>query len=134
MPSHLNPTQLTIHTKQPGIGLAISQYLLNASTNLIVLARSSEPLKSLQSSYPAQVRVLTGNLADLSLGQRAVDMALAEFGRLDGLVLNHGILGQVGKLADTDVEEWRKGFDVNFFSLVAFVRLFFPWGFGRESG
>ena len=31
-------------------------------------------------------------------------------------------IGQTGKVAVTDVKEWQKAFDVNFFSLVAFVR------------
>lgn len=89
---------------------------------MVVIARSAEPLQKLKEQYPKQVEVLTGDLADLSLGQTAVDLALQSFGRLDGLVLNHGVLGQVDNIAVADIEQWKHGFDVNFFSLVAFVR------------
>ena len=65
--------------------------------------------------------MLNGDLADLSLPQKAVDLALKSFGRLDGLLLNHGILGQVGKIAQADLQEWKNGFDINFISLVGFV-------------
>lgn len=107
----------------PGIGLAASKFLLTApqSHNVVVVARSAEPLQKLKDQYPKQVEVLSGDLADLSLGQTAVDLALKSFGRLDGLVLNHGTLGQVNNIAEADVEQWKQGFDVNFFSLVSFV-------------
>lgn len=88
---------------------------------MIVIARSFEPLQKLKEQYSKQVEVLNGDLAELTLGQRAVDLALKSFGRLDGLVLNHGVLGQVGKIAEADPEQWKQGFDVNFISLVAFV-------------
>lgn len=85
------------------------------------MARSQEPLQKLKSQYNKQVEVLNGDLADFSLAQKAVDLALKSFGRLDGMVLNHGILGQVGKVAQGDLQEWKHGFDVNFISLVGFV-------------
>ena len=110
-----------------GIGLAIAKYLLTSphSHNVVVVARSLEPLQKLKSEYNKQVEVLNGDLADLSLPQKAVDLAVKSFGRLDGLVLNHGILGQVGKIAQADLQEWKDGFDINFISLVAFVSMLF---------
>lgn len=106
-----------------GIGLAITKYLLTApqAHNVVVVARSHEPLQKLKEQYGKQVEVVNGDLADFSLAQKAVDAAIKSFGQLDGLVLNHGILGQVGKIAAADVNQWKKDFDVNFFSLVAFV-------------
>lgn len=86
-----------------------------------MIARSVEPLQKLKEQYSKQVEVLNGDLADLSIGQKAVDLALKSFGRLDGMVLNHGVLGQVGKIAQADPEQWKHGFDVNFISFVAFV-------------
>ena len=86
-----------------------------------MVARSAEPLQKLKDQYGEQVEVMNGDLADLSLGQKAVDLALKSFGRLDGLVLNHGMLGQVANVAEADPEQWKQGFDVNFISLVAFV-------------
>ncbi|KAL2005060.1 hypothetical protein VTN00DRAFT_2910 [Thermoascus crustaceus] len=111
-----------------GIGWHVAQYLLKApqSNNVVVLARSREPLQKLKEQYGSRVEVLSGDLADMSFGQKAVELALASFGRLDGLVLNHGVLGQVGKIADADPEQWKQGFDVNFISLVAFVKAALP--------
>ncbi|KAE8368457.1 hypothetical protein BDV27DRAFT_122346 [Aspergillus caelatus] len=111
-----------------GIGLAIAKYLLTSpqSHNVVVIARSVEPLQQLKEQYSKQVEVLNGDLADLSIGQKAVDLALKSFGRLDGMVLNHGVLGQVGKIAQADPEQWKHGFDVNFISFVAFIKAGLP--------
>jgi NAD(P)-dependent dehydrogenase (short-subunit alcohol dehydrogenase family) len=35
--------------------------------------------------------------------------------------VNHGSLDPVKKIADSSVEEWRKGFDVNVFSAIGLV-------------
>lgn len=88
----------------------------------MVVARSAEPLQKLKEKYTKQVEVVNGDLADFSLAQKAVDAAVSTFGGLDGMVLNHGILGQVGKIEIGNTDEWRQAFDVNFFSLLAFVR------------
>ena len=87
-----------------------------------MLARSKPALEDIQSISPGRISILPGDLSDLSLGQQAVDIALSKYGSLDALVVNHGILGEVNKVADSDPVGWRETFDVNFFSVVACVR------------
>jgi NAD(P)-dependent dehydrogenase (short-subunit alcohol dehydrogenase family) len=65
--------------------------------------------------------VIPGDLSDFSLSQRAVDIAVSAFGKVDGLIVNHGILGEVARIADCDPAGIRKTFDVNFFSAIACV-------------
>ncbi|KAL8693103.1 MAG: hypothetical protein Q9224_003820 [Gallowayella concinna] len=38
------------------------------------------------------------------------------------MVLNHGVLGPVDRIANNDPKDWRSCFDVNLFSSIAFVR------------
>ncbi|KAJ5500740.1 hypothetical protein LT330_001921 [Penicillium expansum] len=111
-----------------GIGLAVAKYLLTApqSHNVVVVARSVEPLQKLKEQYGKQVAVLNGDLSDFSLAQQAVDTAIKTFGQLDGMVLNHGLLGQIGKISDADPQQWKEGFDINFISLVAFAKAALP--------
>ncbi|KAL8723335.1 MAG: hypothetical protein Q9181_007304 [Wetmoreana brouardii] len=109
-----------------GIGLAIAEYLINKSHNVVVLARSTGPLEELKAKSPEQVSLCAGDLADFSLAEKSVETAQKDFGRLDGLVLNHGVLEPATRLANSDPEEWRKCFDVNFFSLVAFIKAAVP--------
>lgn len=104
-----------------GIGLAIAKHLLDHSHNVVVLARSEDVLGKIQAQYPQQVRVVVGDMSNLALAQRAVDVTIQEFGRMDGIVINHGVLKPVNPIADCDIEAWKHNFDVNFFSAVAFV-------------
>lgn len=50
-------------------------------------------------------------------------------GRLDGLVLNAGVLEPLGPIADDDgipLAAWKSHFDVNFFSLIPALRASLP--------
>jgi NAD(P)-dependent dehydrogenase (short-subunit alcohol dehydrogenase family) len=60
-------------------------------------------------------------MAELRVGKEVIDQALRRFGRLDGLVVNHGMLDPVQKVSDSKVEDWRNAFEVNFFSAIDLV-------------
>jgi NAD(P)-dependent dehydrogenase (short-subunit alcohol dehydrogenase family) len=68
--------------------------------------------------------VLAGDVSDFSLAKKAVELAIGRWGRLDALVVNHGGLDPVKKVADSTPEEWRSAFDVNVFSAVGLVSYF----------
>lgn len=112
-----------ILTLVTGIGAAIAEFLLTNSHNVVLIARTEQPLEDLRKRYPEQVVVLAGDLGDVSLAQKAVDSALKVFGGLDGLIINHGMMDPMTKIETSDIEEWKKLFDVNFFSAVAFVSM-----------
>ncbi|KAM3421078.1 hypothetical protein BST61_g1492 [Cercospora zeina] len=109
-----------------GIGLAIAHFLLQKSHKLTLVARSKAALRELEKQYPNQTAILPGDFSDLSLGQQAVDLTVEQFGRLDGVIVNHGVLDPVMKVADANAEEWRAGFTINFFSAVAIAKAAIP--------
>ncbi|KAL8790557.1 MAG: hypothetical protein Q9195_006301 [Heterodermia aff. obscurata] len=108
-----------------GIGLAVARYLIEASHNVVLLARSDTPLQELKAKYPQQVRVIAGDLSDVAIAEQTLSSTLAG-GQIDGLVLNHGTLDPVARIADGSIEAWKRGFDVNFFSAVAWVTAALP--------
>lgn len=124
VPLHPSAHRRTHWLTTAGLGLAISKYLLTTTppNNIIALARSAEPLQTLKNQFPENVEYIAGDLTDRTIGDKAVELALSKFGSLDGLVLNHGVLGQVAVIGNADAELWKHAFDVNLFSLVAFVR------------
>ena len=101
--------------------MASAHYLLQQKCNLVVVARSKEPLGKLENEYPGQVHPVVGDLTDLSLGQKIVDAAKSTWGRIDSLLINHGSLEPMKRLSDFDPEEWHKSFDMNVFSALALV-------------
>jgi len=54
-----------------------------------------------------------------------VEAALERFGRLDGLVLNAGMLG-LGNITEISVDVWRRAFDVNVHSAFYLARVAMP--------
>ncbi|KAI9792378.1 MAG: hypothetical protein M1835_007883 [Candelina submexicana] len=122
------PKTVIVTGASRGIGLAVAEYLLKApqSSNVVIIARSQSPLERLKDQYPSQVQLLAGDLWNFSLAEEAVKLARNKWGQLDGLVLNHGVLEPVRKLADVEIEDWKKAFDTNFFSAIAFVKAALP--------
>ena len=110
-----------------GIGLAISQCLLKAPErhNIVALGRDEEALEALGKAYPAQVRYISGNISDYVVSAKAVELALSCFGQIDALIINHGQLGKVSTIADTDMSSFEATMEVNFLSAVASVSSLF---------
>lgn len=111
-----------------GIGLAIANFLLKAPErhNIVILGRDEGALRDIESRAPSRVKPLAGDLSNLSLGQAAVDLALSAFGRVDGLIVNHGTLGEMNRIANCDPVGYQKTFDINFISAVACVKAAIP--------
>lgn len=45
------------------------------------------------------------------------------------MVLNHGVLGPLDRIAINDLNNWRSGFDINLFSMSAFACYTLPVAF-----
>jgi NADP-dependent 3-hydroxy acid dehydrogenase YdfG len=88
------------------------------------MSRTSAPLLALQTQYgSSRVEVLAGDMADFTLGPKAVELAIKKWGRLDAIVVNHGGLEPVKRVGDASVEEWRAAFDSGVFGGVGLVSL-----------
>jgi NAD(P)-dependent dehydrogenase (short-subunit alcohol dehydrogenase family) len=105
-----------------GIGLAVANYLFALKCHkLVLVARSPQPLQAFQNQDPASIETVSADMAELGVGKEVIAQALRRFGRLDGLVVNHGMLDPVQKVSDSKVEDWRNAFEVNFFSAIDLV-------------
>lgn len=51
---------------------------------------------------------------------------LKDFGKLDAICASHGTLGSVSRLADADIEGWKKTFSINTFSVVELIQAAIP--------
>ncbi|GJC82709.1 putative oxidoreductase C30D10.05c [Colletotrichum liriopes] len=109
-----------------GIGLAIAQHLLKDSHKVVLAARSKDQLEALKTAHPGQVEYVAGDLGDLKSIPKIAEVAVKTFGKIDGIVINHGVLEPVTRLADSSVEEWRKAYDINVFSGLALVQASLP--------
>ncbi|KAI5857384.1 hypothetical protein GGS23DRAFT_587832 [Durotheca rogersii] len=67
-----------------------------------------------------------GDVTDPDDCRKIVDVAMTTFGRVDILVNNVGIIGAKGTATEFDLEQWRRGLDVNVTSMANMVRLAVP--------
>jgi NAD(P)-dependent dehydrogenase (short-subunit alcohol dehydrogenase family) len=104
-----------------GIGLAASKYLLSQGHKVVAVARSKAPLEKLAADSPDRVLPLAVDLSSLVAGRVIVDATLEKWQRIDGVIINHGTLEPIKRIADSTAEEWRASFDINTFSGIALV-------------
>lgn len=71
---------------------------------------------------------MAGDLGNLATARAVAEKAVSAFGRIDSLIINHGVLDPVSKVADANMEEWKTSFDIGFFGVVALVIPKFCWG------
>lgn len=94
-----------------GIGRAISKRLLAEGWRVgaIDLVR-----RDLTRAFGRQrhVAIIEGDIGDEATAQRAVDATVAQFGRLDGVVSNAGIMIRK-PIRQLTIAEWRRVLDVN---------------------
>jgi len=74
-----------------GLGRAVVERFVEEGARLAVLDRSAERLESLARAHPDRIETIAGDVRSLADNQRAVDAALARFGKLDCAVGNAGI-------------------------------------------
>jgi len=55
---------------------------------------------------------------------KVVEKAVLAFGKLDAVVINHGILSPMTRIENSSVDEWKNLFDANFFSALALVSIY----------
>lgn len=109
-----------------GIGLAVAKYLLNASHKVVLVSRTAPVLEALEAQYPSQVQFLAADLTNMAVAPKIIELAAKSFGRLDGIVINHGALTPMKRIENSVVEEWKQIYDANFFSALALVTAAIP--------
>lgn len=70
--------------------------------------------------------IVVGDVSDPAVLARAIDAAVSKFGAIDSVVANAGVLDPVDAVAHANVDEWKKLYEINFFSVVSLVSQALP--------
>ena len=112
-----------------GIGRAACLALAEAGHHVIALARSKKALETLDD----EVRALGGTMSLIPFDLKdaaafePLGLAIAEkFGRLDGLLGNAGLLGNIGPLQAGGERQFNETIDVNLSANWRLIRVFDP--------
>lgn len=93
-----------------GIGAAVARALAADGQRVAICGRRAEPLRAVASQTGALDVVC--DISDGGQVERLVESVVAEFGRLDGLVLNAGVITP-GGVAELSVADWSAMVSVN---------------------
>lgn len=97
-----------------GIGKAVVEEFIKQGAVVTVLDRSAEGLKELESQFGEKIRTITGDVTVYEDHQRAVETAVAAFGKLDVLISNAGVFDAFAKFVNVSPEALAEAYDVLF--------------------
>ncbi|CAI4065020.1 hypothetical protein SKDZ_09G1980 [Saccharomyces kudriavzevii ZP591] len=116
-----------------GIGLQLVRTVFQRDAECVVygVARTEASLQSLQREYGADKFMYRAcDITDRSQVQALVEEIRNKQGRLDSIIANAGVLEPVKSIAQScsehDIGQWKRLFDVNFFSIVTLVTMCLP--------
>jgi len=119
-----------------GIGLAIARRLVEEGARVCVTARKPEALAEAVASLggPEHALGVAGKADDAAHQAEAVSRTVEVFGSLDILVNNAGVNPAYGRMLDLEVAAFRKVFEVNVISALAWVRESHKAWMGEHGG
>ncbi len=99
-----------------GIGAATARLLFKNGANLILAARSPNEIAALAQELDPSGSKVIGVTCDVSIYanvNNAVETAIKQFGKLDVLINNAGLIEPIKSIHDSDPSQWSHVIDVN---------------------
>lgn len=89
-----------------GIGAGTARMFTEHGANVVVADMQADAGEALVAELGATARFASCNVTSEEDVAAAVDLAVSEFGRLDIMFNNAGIVGTVGRISETPVDAW----------------------------
>lgn len=115
MTDRLDGTVALVTGASSGIGEASARQLSSCGATVVLVARRKERLESLAhliNSEGGHAEVLVADISDQSQAIKAVEQTITQFGRLDTLINNAGIM-LLSSILNASTEEWERMIDLN---------------------
>jgi len=106
-----------------GIGAAVARKLSSAGDQAVICGRRAAPLQTV-AEHTGALSVVA-DVSEAAGVAHVVEETIAAFGRLDGLVLNHGIM-RAGRVDELSMEDWQDTLQVNLTGPFLLVRAALP--------
>ena len=119
-----------------GLGEAAARHLSALGATIVIGARRRERIEALQSEFAAQGRPALALATDVTRRdevQRLVDAAVAQFGRVDVMVNNAGLMPN-SPLDRLRVDDWDRMIDVNLKGVLYGIAAVLPLMQRQKSG
>lgn len=117
-----------------GIGEATAKLLAKEGAKLVLAARREDKLKDIAASLPnAQIVYKKADVSIYDDVQQVVDLAISEYGKVDVLFNNAGIM-PTAPLVETKRDEWKEMLDINVMGVLNGIAAVLPKMVEQKSG
>lgn len=136
MSDHIEGKVIVITGASSGLGEAAARHLADRGARLVLGARRTDRIEALANELTesgAEALAVTTDVTDREEVQALVDAAVEQFGRIDVLLNNAGIM-PLSPLEMLRVEEWDRAIDVNVKGVLYGIAAALPYMKAQESG
>lgn len=108
-----------------GMGQAIVKLFVQEGANVVAVARRKERLDALVESLsdmPGRLVAFAGDVSKKEDNEAMIDLAIKEFGKLDVLVNNAGVMDDMAGIGDVTDEKYEKVMAVNVYGPMCAMR------------
>lgn len=116
-----------------GFGRELAKEVLASGYRAAVAARNTEDVKDITDAYPNTAIAVKLDVTKADEISAAVDQITQQFGQIDVLVNNAGI-GYFGAIEESEEDEVRRMFEINFFGLANVTKAVLPLLRKQRSG
>src|ERR1700743_1533378 len=116
-----------------GFGRELAKEVLESGYKAVVTARKLEDIQDIIDEYPGEALAIKLDVTKPEDVKASVEQTLDKFGRIDVLVNNAGI-GYFGAIEESQEDEVRKMFEINFWGLSHMTREVLPIMRKQRSG
>ena len=115
-----------------GLGFEVAKHFVQEGANVMLCARSAEPLFRAQeelkkiANNKTKVLAQPADVSNREQMEALVAATLSELGKIDILVANAGVYGTKGPIEEIDWDEWCEAIDINLKGTVLQCRVVLP--------
>lgn len=95
-----------------GLGAEVCRVFAEHGARILLVGRDEERLRAARDALPTACEVLAGDVVDAEFCRRCAARAAGEFGRVDALVNNAGVIFR-GRIEDTTDADWARVMGAN---------------------
>ncbi|WP_433227004.1 3-(cis-5,6-dihydroxycyclohexa-1,3-dien-1-yl)propanoate dehydrogenase [Actinomadura formosensis] len=107
----LEDTSVVVTGAGSGLGLAIVERFAAEGASVVAIDKSAAKLAELQARAGERIATITGDVRDYADNERACELAVQRYGKLDAFIGNAGIWDFNESLAGTPASSLATGFD-----------------------
>lgn len=116
-----------------GFGRELAKEVLANGNKAVVASRNTDDVQDIVADYPDTAIAVKLDVTKADEIKTSIDEAIAKFGQIDVLVNNAGI-GYFGAIEESEEDEVRRMFEINFFGLAAVTKAVLPLMRKKRSG